>query len=256
MTTTPRRKGSKRPPTKKTILPGRDRFTAEPRPTAETWIRSHRHAVPLADGADRIGVIGGRVEDWTPALGDDLDEVAHLGVFDAIGHGLNAALMVSVAMGAFRHARRTSLDLESTWDGIDDAISTQFGPDRFVTGVLATLDLDTGVLAYLLAGHHPGVVVRAGRVVRHLDAFGRLPFGLGKGSGPIPRSHIDQGWTAGGAGRVGTEALEPGDRVLFYTDGVIEPAVPTAPSSVWTASKSCSSMRTPARPAPPKPYAA
>ncbi|MHB1930884.1 MAG: PP2C family protein-serine/threonine phosphatase, partial [Acidimicrobiales bacterium] len=68
-------------------------------------------------------------------------------------------------------------------------------------------------------GHHPALVLRAGRVVRRLDTVHRLPFGLARGLGPLPA-----GLAGGGQGQ---EALEPGDRVLLYTDGVVEARDPT-----------------------------
>ncbi|MGH9060219.1 MAG: PP2C family protein-serine/threonine phosphatase, partial [Acidimicrobiales bacterium] len=243
--------------------------------------------VPLVDGADRLGVIGGRVPAWTPALGHDLwlvatatahlvasqqqfgdavvrtrrlrsaslpaevqwsllpplsfstaratvagalepaydiagdsfdyavgEDTVHLAVFDAMGHGLTAALMASVAVGGYRHARRGGLGLGATYDALDGALSAQFGPDRFVTGILAELDLHSGELAYILAGHHPGLLLRSGRIVRHLHTSGRLPFGLGRELGPMPAATA---WS-----EVGHESLEPGDRILLYTDGVVE----------------------------------
>jgi serine phosphatase RsbU (regulator of sigma subunit) len=74
-----------------------------------------------------------------------------------------------------------------------------------VTAVLAELNMDTGRLRYINAGHPAPVLLRAGRAVRELPGGRRMPLGL------------DDARV-----RIGEEGLEPGDRLLFYTDGVTE----------------------------------
>lgn len=178
---------------------------------------------PLAF-ASRQATICGALEPAYDIGGDSLDYavdegVAHLAVFDAKGHGLNATMLVSAAMGAYRHARRTGRSLAETYDLIDQMVSSQFGPESFVTGFVAQLDLERGELSYLMAGHHPALVLRGGTVVRHLAAGAHLPFGLtstlGMDGGPGAED---------GAQR---ESLEPGDRVVLFTDGVIEARDPS-----------------------------
>ena len=63
----------------------------------------------------------------------------------------------------------------------------------------------TGRLRWINAGHPRPLLVRGHRVVHALRAEPTLPLGLG-GENPD----------------VGSEQLEPGDRVLFFTDGVVE----------------------------------
>jgi hypothetical protein len=165
--------------------------------------------------------IGGALEPAYDIGGDSFDYeigdgVAQLGLFDAMGHGVNAAMMASVAVAAYRQARRSGHDMQRAYEAIDAAVSTQFGPDRFVTGLLVHLDVATGVIRYLAAGHHPAVLLRQGAVVGHLTGGGRLPFGLGAGIGPLPLSSQSD------EEEIGEATLEPGDRLLLYTDGVTE----------------------------------
>ena len=47
-------------------------------------------------------------------------------------------------------------------DDVDVVMTEQFTDVRFVTGVLADLDLGSGVLRYVNAGHPPPVVLRKG----------------------------------------------------------------------------------------------
>lgn len=58
------------------------------------------------------------------------DNILHVAVIDAMGHGLDAAPMATVAIGAYRHARRVCISLAEKYALMDDAISRQFGPDQ------------------------------------------------------------------------------------------------------------------------------
>jgi serine phosphatase RsbU (regulator of sigma subunit) len=100
----------------------------------------------------------------------------------------------------------------------DDAIARQFGRDRFVTALLCDLNLATGLLSWIPCGHPPPLLIRDNRTVRELARTPRPPLGL---------AHLDAAWPGtlyrpGVAAPVATERLEPGDRVLLYTDGVTE----------------------------------
>ena len=134
---------------------------------------------------------------------------AHVGMFDAMGHGLRASTMASLAVSAYRHARREGIELAESYAGIDEAISSQFSEDHFVTVQLAELDLDTGLLSWINAGHPAPLLFRGHKFVRELPAESTLPAGFG----------------AGGSPSVSYEQLEPGDKLLFYSDGVVEARV-------------------------------
>src|SRR4029079_9323438 len=120
------------------------------------------------------------------------------------GHGLDAGLLATVAVAAYRNSRRQGLDLPDTVRFIDAAIASTFGPERFVTAVLAELDLRSGRMRWHNAGHPAPLLLRGGRVVKVLETEPGLPLGLGGECEPV--------W----------QPLEPGDRVLFFTDGVVE----------------------------------
>jgi sigma-B regulation protein RsbU (phosphoserine phosphatase) len=104
-----------------------------------------------------------------------------------------------------RAARRDLQGLYAMARAADAALIEQFPDLRFVTAVLAELDMETGLLRYINAGHPAPMLIRRGRVVKTLDGGRRMPLGLDD-------SAID----------VGQEVLEPGDRLLIHTDGVTE----------------------------------
>ena len=168
-------------------------------------------APPLVFATDHV-VLAGLLEPAYDNGGDALDYAAndgvlHLGVFDAMGHGLPAAGVAAFALAAYRHSRRTGLSLEETYDAMHAAVEDQFPGDRFVTAVIARLELESGRLSWISAGHPPPLVFRNRRRTRVLTTEPCLPLGIDLGQAGPAVTH---------------EALEPGDMLLFYTDGLTE----------------------------------
>jgi len=185
---------------------GRGRRSQPMSAAAETlW----RLLPPLTFTADRV-VLSAILEPCYKVGGDAFDYaiddgVARVAIFDAVGHGLRAALTAAVALGASRTARIQGRDLSAIARAADDAIMAEYDDARFVTAVLAELDLQTGMLRYINAGHPPPVLLRNGKVVANLDRGRRMPLGLDDATGDV-----------------GQVSLEPEDRLLFYTDGFTE----------------------------------
>jgi serine phosphatase RsbU (regulator of sigma subunit) len=128
-----------------------------------------------------------------------------LAIFDAVGHGLPAGLQASAALAGYRSARRNGRGVYDQARAIDDALAAAFSGGTFVTGVLGELDVGSGRLRYINAGHPPPLLLRNGRVVRELGRGRRLPFGV-----------ETEGLT------VAEEFLQPGDWLALYTDGIVE----------------------------------
>ena len=154
--------------------------------------------------------VAGALEPAYDVAGDSFDyalndHVLHVAMIDAMGHGLGAALMSTLAIGAYRHARRFDVGLEDLYAAMDKAIASQFGTDRFATAQMARLDVRSGLLQWVNAGHPAPLLLRNHRIVAELKSPTTLPVGYG-GATPM----------------VTERALEQGDRVLFFTDGVIE----------------------------------
>jgi sigma-B regulation protein RsbU (phosphoserine phosphatase) len=126
-------------------------------------------------------------------------------VLDAMGHGLRACLTCATALAALRATRRDDHGLFAMARAADAALTEQFPDLRFVTGVLTELNMDSGLLRYINAGHPRPLLMRGAKAIRELPGGRRLPLGI-EDSGIV----------------VGEEILEPGDRLLLYTDGVVE----------------------------------
>lgn len=132
-------------------------------------------------------------------------DTLHIAILDAMGHSLSATLTAVVAISAYRNSRRAGGSLDTSWRTADKAVATEFGEDRFATAMFGELNLTTGVLRSVSAGHPPALVVRGNRVVGRAANEPTLPLGLG-GDEPV----------------ITQTSLEPGDRLLLFTDGVVE----------------------------------
>ena len=133
------------------------------------------------------------------------DDALHVAIVDAMGHGLDAAVMATVAIAAYRHARRDNVELPDLYAAMDRAIAGQFDEEHFVTVQMAHLDVGSGRLRWVNAGHPHPLLIRGRRVLGALDSPTTLPIGFG-GADP----------------QVSEVMLEPGDRVLLFTDGITE----------------------------------
>ncbi|HSP36325.1 MAG TPA: PP2C family protein-serine/threonine phosphatase [Frankiaceae bacterium] len=147
--------------------------------------------------------VGGDTFDYSLAR-DELQ----LSLTDAMGHGVSSALTASLCVGSLRGSRRLGLPLVEQARIADEALrahATEIVHEGFVTGLLGRLDLRTGLLELVNAGHVAPFLARDG-AVRTIDLPPALPLGL------FPDTVY-----------VGsTLELLPRDRVVFVTDGMLE----------------------------------
>jgi hypothetical protein len=184
----------------------RPRRTRPRAPSAELlW-----HLLPPLTAGSGPFVLAGILEPAYEAGGDAFDyslseSTVSLAAFDAMGHGLPAAVLVSAAVSAYRTARRDGRGIYDQARAIDEVVAETFPGSSFVTGVLAELDVPSGRLRYVNAGHPAPHLLRGGKLVKSLAGGRRMPFGLGTG-----------------VLTVAEEALQPGDWLAVHTDGVTE----------------------------------
>lgn len=169
---------------------------------------------PLTFTSDQVE-ISGVLEPAYDIAGDTFDYSINgsrvdLAVLDAMGHGLEASQIANLAVGQYRRSRREGAALGEMLGHIDQVIAEQFGDSRFVTGQLATLDLETSRLSVVNAGHPRPLLFRDGLDRGDLDCKPCPPMGLGLVSTEESVHH-----------------LAPGEAVLFYTDGITEARSPT-----------------------------
>jgi serine phosphatase RsbU (regulator of sigma subunit) len=157
-------------------------------------------------------VVAGTLEPAYDVGGDTFDfaaqpEALTVSVTDAMGHGLQAALLAGLAVAALRNARRRRAGLLEQVDHANRALHAQFGGERFVTGQVLRLDVPGGTGAVVNAGHPLPRLVRGGRVEPvGLDAD--LPLGVDPDA----------------VYQVQRLTLEAEDRLVLLSDGVLEAA--------------------------------
>ncbi|MBP8540014.1 PP2C family protein-serine/threonine phosphatase [Streptomyces sp. MK37H] len=137
------------------------------------------------------------------------EDVLHATILDAMGHDLASGLTTSVAMAGSRNARRTGADLAALVTTVDEALA-KWLPDKFCTGVFLQLHMPSGALRWSNCGHPTPLVIRRQRLLgKELERPAEPPLGLPARLSDTPRQIYET-------------TLEPGDRVLLYTDGVVE----------------------------------
>lgn len=163
----------------------------------------------LAYEGDEVS-LAGMLEPAYEFGGDNFDYaidegVVSLSITDAMGHGLGAAVIGNLAVNAFRNARRSGCGLVEQALGASEALNSQFHGEQFVSGVLMTVDLATGEINAVNAGHPTGYRVRAGQV-----------------SDLVFEADHPLGMFADSQFRLQSDSMEPGDRIVLLSDGVLE----------------------------------
>jgi len=154
--------------------------------------------------------VAGWLEPANAVGGDTFDyslnrDTLHLSVTDAVGNDVNAALLASVLLGSLRNSRRRGADLAAQARTANEALAAHAHVGQFVTGQLARVDLHTGAMTVVNAGHPFPFRVRDGRV-EEVELDVDMPFGLCPGRDLSSRRL----------------QLEPGDRIVLVTDGMLE----------------------------------
>lgn len=179
----------------------------ETRPASEVQQNLLPPRIARVAGGDLAGgvlpgyAIGGDLFDWAQN-----EDGLWLAVIDAVGKGNEAAGFACVAVGALRSARRSGAGIEEAVREMDAAVGSMGRPTDFVTAVVAVLHAPQGRLEWITAGHPRPVVADAAGRLETLEDGVRPPLGLGAGA-------------RRGSGRA---RLEPGARLVLYSDGVVE----------------------------------
>jgi serine phosphatase RsbU (regulator of sigma subunit) len=160
-------------------------------------------AFTLAAWLEPAARVGGDTFDYSLAR-----DVLHLSVTDAMGHGTDSALTATVCVGSLRNSRRMGSTLLEQVALANECLVEHAGvvdADGFATGLIGRLDLRTGRLSVVNAGHVAPYLLRNGEATV-LELPADVPLGMFPGS--TYRS---------------TElALQPGDRLVLVTDGMLE----------------------------------
>jgi len=133
------------------------------------------------------------------------DGKVYAAIADVCGKGVGPALLMASLQASFHAWADESVGVPEMTGRLSEAISRRTGPDRFITFFLVLLDPASGEIEYTNAGHNPGLLLRSSGSVEELASHG-LPLALFPGK-PYGSSRF---------------ALEPGEGLCLYTDGVTE----------------------------------
>jgi hypothetical protein len=143
------------------------------------------------------------------SVGGDLYEIIPTGhgirviIGDVRGKGLDAVLLARQVLSAFRRSAVALPALEHVAGEVGRAIAPHLGAEDFVTAALAQI-APGGELTIVNCGHHPPLLRHRGGLQPLTGGTAALPLGL------------DEDFTAF------TASWSPGDRLLLYTDGLVE----------------------------------
>ncbi len=171
-----------------------------------------QHAI-LRPVPARVGHVGFAVRYLSAAedalIGGDLYDViatrdsVRLLVGDVRGKGIEAIRLAALVLGLFREAAAVEDDLAAIAKAVDSAVTGYLDDEDFVTAVFVEFTAE-GKVAMVNCGHHPPL--RIGH--QQIEALDRAdpspPLGLG------PQFIVER------------HTLRPGDRLLLYTDGLVE----------------------------------
>ncbi|GAA2626730.1 PP2C family protein-serine/threonine phosphatase [Dactylosporangium fulvum] len=121
---------------------------------------------------------------------------------DVRGKGLDAVRLASIVLGSYRHVAFERADLRAIVADLDRAVARSVGDEDFVTAAL--IEERGGTLTIVNCGHPAPLLLRRGRVIPLDPPANAPPLGFM----PVVKPRV--------------ERLEPGDRLLFFTDGLAE----------------------------------
>ncbi|GGT78355.1 MULTISPECIES: PP2C family protein-serine/threonine phosphatase [Streptomyces] len=158
--------------------------------------------------------LGAQLEPAYAIHGDNFDwsTSAHhltLTVTNGMGEGIEAALLTNLAINALRNARRAGLSLSDQACLADQAIYGQYQGAVHLSVLLLRFDLATGETEIIDAGSPKMWRLRQGKA-EPLELEAQLPLGMFEDTIYTPQRF----------------QAEPGDRLLFVSDGVYDAASP------------------------------
>lgn len=138
-----------------------------------------------------------------------------MAVGDVTGHGVQAALVMSMALKTIRMVSRDQPDIATIARRLNDEIKPDLMPDQFISLFLGLVDTEERRITALCCGHHPALIINSeGEILLRR---------LGKRGGAIgiaDSARLASTWNPS------VLDLRAGDIVLQFTDGINETMTP------------------------------
>ncbi|MBX4173874.1 serine/threonine-protein phosphatase [Streptomyces geysiriensis] len=158
--------------------------------------------------------LGAQLEPAYAIFGDNFDwsataEHLMLYVTNGMGEGIEASLLTNLAINALRNARRAGLPISDQAALADQAVYAQYRGECYLSMLMFDFELATGRAWVVDAGSPQMLRLRAGSVER-VELEAQLPLGMFEETDYVAQEF----------------RVEPGDRLLFVSDGVYAVASP------------------------------
>ena len=158
--------------------------------------------------------LGAQLEPAYAIFGDNFDWSASadrllLYITNGMGEGIEASLLTNLGINALRNARRAGIPLQDQAALADQAIYAQYRGSSYLSVLMLDFELSTGRLRVIDAGS-PQMLRLRGRTVERVDFEAQLPLGMFEETDYVVQEF----------------QVEPGDRLLFVSDGVYSVAGP------------------------------
>jgi PAS domain S-box-containing protein len=181
----------------------------EMRLVAEVQRRLYPQEAPRIPGLDLAGTViseDATCGDYFDYLEFSSDRVGIV-VGDVSGHGLMAGFIMASTRASLRALSSEAGDLGSMLTRVSGFLGVDLEDHQFVTMLIATIDRTRLSLEFVNAGHPPGFVLDSGGAVK--AELGRTGLPLGLRAGDLYATGLEV-------------ALEHGDVVVLYSDGITE----------------------------------
>ncbi len=144
--------------------------------------------------------VGGDYFDYFALPGERLGVL----IGDVSGHGVGAAMVMSMAKGMVSHVAEAAAEPNHVLDMINKVLFKTLKRSRMMSCLYAVIEPANRRLIFSNGGHNDPYLVRNGTV------------------SPIELHNFPLGSRSKAVYKNATLDLQPGDRVLFYTDGFVE----------------------------------
>lgn len=135
------------------------------------------------------------------------DDALGLVIGDVTGHGVSSGLFAASVQARIKTLAGIRLGLDEIMQQVNDALVRESTDDLFVTSILARFDMQSHTLSYVNAGHPSGYVIAPNGTVKSVLRSTAIPLAVQE----------DELFSIGGS-----VPLDPGDTVVFLTDGITE----------------------------------
>jgi len=158
--------------------------------------------------------LGAQLEPAYAIFGDNFDWSATadrlmLYVTNGMGEGIEASLLTNLAINALRNARRAGIPLADQAALADQAVYAHYRGRCYLSVLMFDFDLATGRARVVDAGS-PQLLRLRGRTVERITFDAQLPLGMFEETDYVAQEF----------------RVEPGDRLVFVSDGVYAVASP------------------------------